>query len=115
MDYHFLSMQLAGRFTERRALTITLCWVLALAVTGSTDVLLFLAPALLIVVPLLWGCYLGEALIAKLAARRTRAPRRPRFVRPATPGLPGTWAARGTHLLAFSLATRPPPALPAQI
>ena len=46
-------MRLKSGFTERRALALTLCWVFALAVTGSTDVLLFLAPALLILSALL--------------------------------------------------------------
>lgn len=102
-------MRLASAFTERRALTFTLCWLLALAITGSTDVLLFLAPALLIAVPLLCGRYLGEELIAKLVARRTEKPRHPRLLRPA-PSAPIVWRPRGTRLIAFSLAKRPPPA-----
>lgn len=73
-------MQLTSRFTEKRALAITLCWVVALAVTGSTDVLLFLAPALLIAIPLFCGHYFGEELIAKLVARRPRKPLRSRLV-----------------------------------
>jgi hypothetical protein len=104
-------MQLASRFSEKRALTITLCWVAALALTGSTDALLFLAPALLIAIPLLCGRYFGEELIAKLAAaRQTRKPPRARLVLPLTSSAPKTWRPRGTHLLAFSLAERPPPA-----
>jgi hypothetical protein len=102
-------MRLTGRFTERRALAFTLCWVLALAVTGSTDVLLFLAPALLIAVPLFCGRYFGEELIAKLAARRNRKPRRARLAPALTPGAPRTWRPRGRRLIAFSLAERPPP------
>ncbi len=102
-------MKLVGGFTERRALALTLCWVFALAVTGSTDVLLFLAPALLISVPLFGGFYLGEELIAKLAAKPTRKPRRSAVAPPLAPGIPTTWRPRGRHLIALSLAKRPPP------
>ncbi|HEX3609437.1 MAG TPA: hypothetical protein VHU14_07205 [Solirubrobacterales bacterium] len=90
-------------------MTLTLCWVFALAATGSTDVLLFLAPALLIAIPLLCGRYFGEELIAKLAARRDRKPPRTRFVLPSAPVAPRTWRPRGRRLIAFSLAKRPPP------
>jgi hypothetical protein len=102
-------MPLSSQFTERRALAFTLCWVFVLAVTGSTDVLLFLAPALLIAIPLLCGRYFGEELIAKLAARRDRRPRRARLALPLTPGAPRTWRPRGRRLIALSLAKRPPP------
>jgi hypothetical protein len=107
-------MRLANRFTERRALTLTLCWLLLLALTGSTDVLLFLAPALLIAIPLFCGRYLGEELIAKLVARRTKEhrPSRPaRSVRPRSRA-PRTWRPQGVSLIAFSLAKRPPPLRP---
>jgi hypothetical protein len=106
-------MRLARRFTENKALAITLCWVAALAVTGATDVLLFLAPALLIAIPLLGGRYIGEELIVRLAARGPRPPRRATSS-PAwpTPPAPESRHPRGTGLLAFSLAKRPPPALP---
>lgn len=99
-----------SRFTERRALLITLCWVFALAVTGSTDVLLFLAPALLIAIPLLCGRYFGEELIAKLAAGRDRKSLRSRPALLLAPATARTWLPRGSGLLAFSLAKRPPPA-----
>ena len=104
-------MRLASRFTDKRALTITICWVAALAITGSTEALLFMAPALLIVIPLLGGHYIGEELIAKLAARRARPPHR-LAASPASalPSAPPTWLPRGTGLIAFSLAKRPPPA-----
>lgn len=102
-------MRLAGYFTDRRALTLTLFWVAALAIAGATDALLFLAPALLIAIPLLSGRYVGEELIVRLVARRAR-PRR-RAVAPAwaLPPAPADWRPRGTGLLAFSLAKRPPP------
>ncbi len=101
---------MAGHFTDRRALVITLCWVIGLVATGSTDALLFMAPALLIAIPLLGGLYIGEELIVKLVARRTRPPRRTARVSPRPlPSAPESWRPRGTGLIAFSLAKRPPP------
>jgi hypothetical protein len=103
-------MWLARRFTERRALLLTIGWVAVLAASGSTDALLFLAPALLIAIPILCGRYFGEELIAKLVAPPTRARPARAFVEPPPPRTPRTWLPRGAHLLAFSLAKRPPPA-----
>jgi hypothetical protein len=97
-------------FTDKRALAVTLCWVAALALTGSTDALLFFAPALLILIPLFGGFYVGEELIARLTARRAR-PRRRSAAAPAAPPVPATWLPRGARLLAASLAKRPPPAV----
>jgi hypothetical protein len=103
-------MKLAARITPKTALMATLCWVAVLAITGSTDALLFMAPALLIVIPLLGGRYLGAELIVKFASRRPR--RRGRAAPPATsqPEAPATWRPRGTRLIASGLAKRPPPA-----
>lgn len=90
---------------------MTLFWIAALALTGSTEALLFLAPALLIAIPLLGGIYVGEELVARVAASRAR-PRRRRAAMPALRLRPAsTWRPRGARLIAFSLATRPPPAL----
>ncbi len=103
-------MRLPNRFTDKKALAITICWAAALAVAGSTEALLFMAPALLIAIPLLSGHYVGEELIVKLAERRARPPRRavsaPAWPLPSTPE---SWRPRGTGLIAFSLAKRPPP------
>lgn len=90
------------------AVALTCAWALGLAFSGSTDMLFYLAPALLIVVPLVAGRYVGESLVLKLAARGRG--RRPRPLRTR----PTTWAhalqvPRGTSLIAFSLAERPPP------
>ncbi len=105
-------MRLARRYTDKKALTITICWVAALAVTGSTEALLFMAPALLIAIPLIGGHYIGEELIVKLAARRARPPRRATTSSAwPLPSTPESWRPRGTGLIAFSLAKRPPPAL----
>jgi hypothetical protein len=102
-------MRLAGRLTAGVALAITVSWALALALAGSTDVLLFLAPALLVAAPLLAGRYVGEELIAKLVAKRFRKPRRAFAPAARTPRAPASWLPRGTRLIAFSLAERPPP------
>ncbi len=105
-------MQIASRFSAKLALAITISWVAVLALTGSTEALLFMAPALLIAIPLLGGHYIGEELIVKLASRRDRPPRRattsPSWPLPSTPE---SWRPRGTGLIAFSLAKRPPPVL----
>lgn len=105
-------MRLASRLTAWSALVLTVCWALALALTGSTDVLLFLAPALLIAAPLIAGRYLGEELIVRLVERRHGRRRRLAALRPqAAPSVPSVWLPRGALLIAFSLAERPPPAL----
>ncbi|HYG97323.1 MAG TPA: hypothetical protein VD741_09490 [Solirubrobacterales bacterium] len=103
-------MNLAARLTPKASLTATLCWVAVLAATGSTEALLFLAPALLIVIPLFGGRYVGEELIARLVARRVRPRVRAAARRRNVPRLPGTWLPRGARLIAFGLAKRPPPA-----
>ena len=102
-------MRLVSRLTSGLALAVTVCWAFALALSGSTDTLLFLAPALLIVAPLIAGRYLGEGLIAKLVVKRSRRPRRPAVVLAPLPRPPAVWSPRGTRLLAFSQAERPPP------
>jgi hypothetical protein len=102
-------MRLASRFTAGFALAITVCWALALALSGSTDALLFLAPALLIVAPLVAGRYMGEELIARFAAKRTRRPQRPSTRSAPAPRQPVVRLPHGTSLIAFSLAKRPPP------
>jgi hypothetical protein len=69
---------------------------------------LFVLPALLLAVPLLFGRYLGERTLSRLAGKLT--PQRPRRtaarprVRPTLVLLP-----RGGRLIAASLAVRPPP------
>jgi hypothetical protein len=98
----------ANRPTAGLALALTICWALALGFSGASDALLYLAPALLIAVPLIGGRYLGESLVIKLAARGRRTRRRPTPAR-ALPKAPAIWLPRGTRLIAFSMAERPPP------
>lgn len=102
-------MRLASRLTSGLALTVTVCWAFALALSGSTDTLLFLAPALLIVAPLIAGRYPGEELIAKFVAPESRRPRRPAAVLAPLPRPLAARSPRGTRLLAFARAERPPP------
>jgi len=78
--------------------------------TGVFHALLFLAPALLLAIPLLGGRYVGEDLIAKLVERRRRSRRASASASSRRPVPPATWLARGTRLIASSLAKRPPPA-----
>ncbi|HEY2333715.1 MAG TPA: hypothetical protein VGH58_01735 [Solirubrobacterales bacterium] len=107
--YHRLPMRLVSRLTAGVALGITVCWALALAFAGSTDVLLFLAPALLVIAPLIAGHYVGETLIAKLATKQPGRRNRT-AARAPTPRPPAVWLPRGARLIALSLAERPPPA-----
>ena len=66
-------------FTDKRALAVTVCWVAALALTGSTDALFFMAPALLIAIPLFGGRLLRRGADRRLGSRgrpRRRVARR---------------------------------------
>jgi hypothetical protein len=80
-------------------------------VDGITTGLLYLAPALLLALPLLHGRYVGEQAVVRLATVRRAATRRPRATTVPvavrrTPLLP-----RGGRLVASAIATRPPPPL----
>lgn len=84
-------------------------WTLLLGATGVETGLLFLAPALLIAIPLLGGRYPGEQVLDRLRSRR-RAPRR-RLVALAPPSCVNvtTVLPRGGLLVAAALARRGPP------
>lgn len=102
-------MLFVRRHATGLALALTCAWAVVLALTGSADMLFYLAPMLLFAIPLAAGRYLGESLVVKLATRGRRPPRR--LARPqSTPRAPSLWLPRGTRLIAFSLAERPPPA-----
>lgn len=102
-----------GRTTRRIAAALAVLAACAEAVqhTAGLDLgLLHLAPALLLLFPLLAGRYVGEERIACLAT--ARAPRRIRVAaRPAlaAPRAPRVLMVRGGELLAASLAQRGPP------
>jgi hypothetical protein len=91
---------------------ITAAWSLIAALLGSTEALLFLAPALLLALPLALGRFLGEDKLARLRARH----RQPR-ARTATAicavaaSRVRTLLPRGGALIAAALAKRPPPHL----
>ena len=90
------------------ALTVLLA-VLQSATGIGGDVLLA-APALVLVLPLLAGRYVGEDGIALLGARLAPARRRPLAVRTTTPRRAPRVLARGGRLIAVALAQRGPPA-----
>jgi hypothetical protein len=90
---------------------IAAVWTLGMLALGVGDALIYLAPALLILLPLLAGRYPGDGALTR-AATRARS-RRPRIAaalprrRPSTSLLP-----RGGDLVAASLAGRGPPMAP---
>jgi hypothetical protein len=104
----------ARRLVAQRLVALGALGALAagLLLVGSTTPLLFLAPWLVVLAPLLAGRYLGERSLHRLAGRlaRHRAPRR-RVATPIAHGLTAPLLPRGGRLLACSLAVRPPPAL----
>jgi hypothetical protein len=81
-----------------------------LTLAGVTSDLLLAAPALLFVLPLLAGRYVGEEQLARLAAAFVATRRRPGPVLVPVSGRTPRRLPRGGRLLAFSLAVRPPPA-----
>lgn len=92
------------------ALCLLVGFAAGLALVGPATPLLFLAPSLLVLAPLLAGRYPGERSLARLARARSRRPlaRRPAAARiPRRPVV--AVLARGGRLLGRSLAVRPPP------
>jgi hypothetical protein len=88
---------------------VVAAWMVAQALTGAETGLLYLAPALVLALPLVLGRYLGEEQLAGLAGR-PRAPRaRPR-ARISTPRDHVRVMHRGGRLVASAMAKRPPPA-----
>ena len=88
---------------------IAAVWAIGLQVLGVADALIYLAPALLILLPLVSGRYPGDTALVR-AGRRARAPRpnlaeAPPRRRPLLlPLLP-----RGGRLVGSSVAGRGPP------
>jgi hypothetical protein len=105
--------QAGGAMRERRALAfaaLTVVWLFGLELLGVEAAVAYLAPALLILLPLLGGRYPGDEALARIAARRWRPARRPP---PQAPPLrrPRIVALlpRGGRLVAGALAGRGPP------
>jgi hypothetical protein len=88
---------------------VVAAWMVAQALTGAETGLLYLAPALVLALPLVLGRYLGEEQLAELAgaSRARRAPLRARI--PAPRGYVRVMH-RGGRLVASAMAKRPPPA-----
>jgi hypothetical protein len=100
-------MRAAERPLTVGLLVATSVCCLVLALVGAADGLPFLAPALLLALPLARGLYIGERALLALAGprrRRRRAPARSLPTRRIEALVP-----RGTRLIATSLAERPPP------
>ena len=88
---------------------VVLGWSVVEALTAGEMGLLYLAPALLLFLPLIFGRYVGEQRIAALACRPTASRRRPTD-RVGAPRAAARLMHRGGRLVASSLAKRPPPA-----
>jgi hypothetical protein len=89
---------------------LTVLFAVVQSVTGISGDVLLAAPALILLLPLLAGRYLGEDGLARLSAFAA-PPRR----RPAVSRIPGTLRAprilaRGGQLIGDALGTRGPPA-----
>ena len=82
-------------------------WLAGLHLGGLDTGLLFLAPAFLLLLPLLAGRYPGERA---LRPRRGAPARRPLVLRLTLPRPPARLVARGGLLVGCSLAGRAPPA-----
>jgi hypothetical protein len=94
--------------------TLSVAFAIVQSATGISPDVLLAVPALMLLVPLLAGRYVGEAGLARLAGRRAaprrRTPARLGARRRAPRALP-----RGGRLIATALAERGPPApLPAR-
>jgi hypothetical protein len=88
-------------------LLLIVALIAVIAATAGTSVALELAPAALLVLPLLYGRYLGERVIHRLARRARRYARPVRTV--AVPRAPRSLGAR-IAALALPGAGRAPPA-----
>jgi hypothetical protein len=90
---------------------VVAAWMAAEALTGYQSGLLYLAPALVLALPLLLGRFVGEDQLAGLAGRAATRPRRRRVLRVAPPRSRARVMQRGGRLVASGMAKRPPPAL----
>jgi hypothetical protein len=91
---------------------VAIAATLASTVAGMDTGVLHLAPALVLLLPLLAGRYVGEERLAALVETvDARAPRAAARLAPRLPRAPRVVAPRGGRLLAAALAGRAPPAL----
>lgn len=97
---------------RRRLLQLLLVVIVLGTVVGASHDLLAALPLALVLLPIAWGRYVGERTIDRwrrerplVAARRPR----PAALAPVRPVLHAL-VPRGTALLAFHRAVRPPPA-----
>jgi hypothetical protein len=84
-------------------------WILAEALTGAQSGLLYLAPALVLALPLLLGRYVGEDRLVDLVGRAPARRRRRRVLLVAGPRRCARPMQRGGRLVASGMAKRPPP------
>jgi hypothetical protein len=100
--------------SDRRSLAfaaLTVVWLAGLELLGVEAALAYLAPALLILLPLLSGRYPGDEALVRVAGRRTRPARRAPAALPPRRRRAGALLPRGGRLVAFALAGRAPPRL----
>lgn len=84
--------------------------LLAAALAGHAELLIYAAPMFLVAIPLLAGRYVGEERLERLRGGSGARRRPPRTVElPVRPRL-AALVPRGGRLIAHSLAERPPPA-----
>jgi hypothetical protein len=96
------------------AALVTSALLLAATVAGHAELLPYVAPLVLVFLPLLAGRYVGEERLERMRSGLRRRPRRaPRGVVPPARRRPAAALPRGGRLIAHSLAERPPPALAA--
>jgi hypothetical protein len=99
--------------SERRALAfaaLTCVWLLGLELLGVEAALAYLAPALLILLPLIGGRYPGDEALARAATRQIRPRRPPSAPTSVARRRPRAVLPRGGRLVAAALAGRGPPA-----
>jgi hypothetical protein len=89
---------------------LTLLFALVQSATGISPDVLLAAPALILLLPLLAGRYVGEDGLARLSAALAPLRRRPGVVRTAPAWRAPRAVARGGRLIAVALAHRGPPA-----
>ncbi|MEA2284046.1 MAG: hypothetical protein QOJ21_89 [Solirubrobacteraceae bacterium] len=90
---------------------LTVLFAIVQSVTGISPDVLLAAPALILLLPLLAGRYVGEDGLARLSALLAPVRRRPAAARATAPRRAPRVLPRGGRLIAAALAERGPPAL----